>query len=72
MVVGHEGGELEDEEDTGIIALDSLTVETSVDLLKGLNLGSYSSNVMTLDIKDMNYQEYPFNINKYYQDVQTF
>ena len=26
---------------------------------------------MTLDIKDMNYQEYPFNINKYYQDVQT-
>ena len=43
MVVGHEGGELEDEEDTGIIALDKLTIETSVDLLKGLNLGSYSS-----------------------------
>ena len=71
MVVGHEGGELEDEEDTGITSVDSITIESSVDLLKGLNLGSYSSNVMTLDIKDMNYQEYPFNINKYYEDVQT-
>ena len=71
MVVGHEGGELEDEEDTGIIALDSLTVETSVDLLKGLNLGSYSSNVMTLDIKDMKFEQHPFSINKYYQDVSV-
>ena len=71
MVVGHEGGELEDEEDTGIIALDKLTIETSVDLLKGLNLGSYSSNVMTLDIKDMKFEEHPFSINKYYQDVSV-
>ena len=71
MVVGHEGGELEDEEDTGIIALDKLTVETSVDLLKGLNLGSYSSNVMTLDIKDMKFEQHPFSINKYYQDVSV-
>ena len=71
MVVGHEGGELEDEEDTGIIALDKLTIETSVDLLKGLILGSYSSNVMTLDIKDMKFEQHPFNINKYYEDVVT-
>ena len=71
MVVGHEGGELEDEEDKGIIALDKLTVETSVDLLKGLNLGSYSSNVMTLDIKDMKFEQHPFSINKYYQDVSV-
>ena len=71
MVVGHEGGELEDEEDTGIIALDKLTIETSVDLLKGLNLGSYSSNVMTLDKKDMKFEEHPFSINKYYQDVSV-
>ena len=71
MVVGHEGGELEDEEDTGIIALDSLTIESSVDLLKGLNLGSYSSNVMTLDLKDMKFEEHPFSINKYYQDVSV-
>jgi len=71
MVVGHDGEELEDEEDYGITAIESLTIESSVDLLKGLNLGSYSSNVMTLDIKDMKYEEYPFNINKYYDDVQT-
>ena len=71
MVVGHEGGELEDEEDTGIIALDSVTVESSVDLLKGLNLGSYSSNVMTLDLKDMKFEQHPFSINKYYRDVSV-
>ena len=71
MVVGHEGGELEEEDDKGIINLDTLTVETSVDLLKGLNLGSYSSNVMTLDIKDMKFEQHPFNINKYYEDVVT-
>ena len=71
MVVGHEGGELEDEDDTGIIALDSVTVETSVDLLKGLNLGSYSSNVMTLDLQDMKFEQHPFSINKYYRDVSV-
>ena len=69
MVIGHEGEELEEEDDKGILAIDRLTIESSVDLLAGLNLGSYSSNVMTLDLKNMRYQEYPFNINKYYQDV---
>ena len=69
MVVGHDAAELEDEDDTGIIGLDKLTIESSVDLLKGINLGSYSSNVMTLDLKDMHYEEHPFSINKYYQDV---
>ena len=71
MVVGHEGGELEEETDTGITPISSIKFETSVDLLKGLNLGSYSSNVMTLDLKDMKYEEHPFSINKYYQDVRT-
>ena len=69
MVVGHDPDEMEDESDTGIIPLEHLTVESSADLLKGLNLGSYSSNVMTLDLKNMEFKEYPFNINKYYQDV---
>ena len=71
IVVGHEGEELEDEDDKGIISVDKVTIETSVDLLKGLNLGSYSSNVMTIDLKDMSFVEHPFNINKYYQDVET-
>ena len=30
MVVGHEGGELEDEEDTGITSIDSVTIELSL------------------------------------------
>ena len=71
MVVGHDPDEMEDEEDTGILPLDSLTVESSVDLLQGLNLGSYSSNVMTLDLKNMEFKEHPFNINKYYQEVSV-
>ena len=71
MVVGHDPDEMEDESDTGIIPLEHLTVESSADLLKGLNLGSYSSNVMTLDLKNMEFKEYPFNINKYYQDVSV-
>ena len=71
MIVGHEVGELEDETDLGITPVDSITIESSVDLLRGLNLGSYSSNVMTLDLKDMKYEEYPFNINKYYDSIST-
>ncbi len=71
MVVGHNPDEMEDEEDTGIIPLNNLTVESSVDLLKGLNLGSYLSNVMTLDLKNMEFKQHPFNINKYYQEVSV-
>ena len=38
-------------------------------MLKGLNVGSFNSMVMTLDVKDMHYVEHPFNITKYYKDV---
>lgn len=71
MVVGHDPSEMEDEDDLGIIPLDSLIVESSADLLKGLNLGSYSSNVMTLNLQNMEFIQHPFNINKYYQDVSV-
>ena len=71
MVVGHEGGELEDEDDIGITAIDSVKIESSVDLLKGLNLGSYSSNVMTIDLKDMKFEQHPFSINKFYEEILT-
>ena len=71
MVVGHNPDEMEDESDLGILPLDNLTVESSADLLRGLNLGSYSSNVMTLDLKDMKFEQHPFNINKYYKDVSV-
>lgn len=51
------------------IPVDRMTVVSTTDVLKGLNLGSYSSNVMTLDLKDMKYSEFPFNINEYYKTV---
>ena len=49
--------------------MSKVTVESSCDLLAGMNMGSYLSNTMTLDLRDMKYQEYPFNINKYYRSV---
>ena len=71
MVVGHEPDELEEEDDTGITPVSSVKIESSVDLLKGLNLGSYSSNVMTIDLKDMKFEQHPFSINKFYDEILT-
>ena len=71
MVVGHEKSELEDEEDKGITGVDKVTIESTIDLFKGMNYGSYSSNVFTLDLANMKYVEHPFNINKYYEDVDV-
>ena len=71
IVVGHQGKELEDEDDSGIISVQKINVESAVDLLAGMNMGSYSSNVMTLDLKDFKFTEHPFNINKYYRDVSV-
>ena len=69
IVAGHETEELEEEDDKGIISVSKVNVESSADLLAGMNMGSYLSNTMTLDLRDMKYQEYPFNINKYYRSV---
>lgn len=69
IVVGHQAEEMEEEEDKNILPVDKMTVKKSSDVLRGLNMGSYASNVMTLDVKDMKYEEFPFNINKYYEDV---
>ena len=69
LVVGHQPKEGEEEDDKGIIPIDKLDITANFDVLKGLNVGSFNSMVMTLDVKDMNYVEHPFNITKYYQDV---
>ena len=69
IVVGHQAEEMEEEEDKNILPVDKMTVKKSSDVLRGLNMGSYASNVMTLDVKDMKYEDFPFNINKYYEDV---
>ena len=68
--VGHQPKDDEDpEEDKNIIPIDKLDITSNFDVLKGLNVGSFNSMVMTLDVKDMNYVEHPFNITKYYKDV---
>jgi len=70
LVVGHQPKDDEDpEEDKNIIPIDKLDITSNFDVLKGLNVGSFNSMVMTLDVKDMNYVEHPFNITKYYKDV---
>ena len=67
FVVDMEEDELEEVGDK--IPIDRMKVTSSADILKGLNIGSYSSTVMTLDMKDLKYTEYPFNINEYYKNV---
>ena len=69
IVVGHNPDEQEDEDTKNIIPVKSMTVKTSSDVLKGMNMGSYNSRVMSLDVKDMKYEEHPFNINKYYNTI---
>jgi len=69
IVVGHKAEEMEEEEDKNILPVDKMIVKKSSDVLRGLNMGSYASNVMTLDVKDMKYEQFPFNINKYYEDI---
>ena len=67
FVVDMEEDEMEEIKDK--IPIDTMKVTSSADILKGLNIGSYSSTVMTLDMKDLKYTEYPFNINEYYKNV---
>jgi len=67
FIVGYDPAPNEDM--GGKIPVDAMKVVSSSDVIKGLNLGSYSSNVMTLDLKDMKYTEYPFNINEYYEKI---
>ena len=69
IIVGHEPAELESSDEKDILSVDSVRVSSSVDVLKGLNIGSYSSNVMTVDLFDMNYKNIKFDINKYYDNV---
>lgn len=71
LIVGHEPSTAEEdtEEEKNIIPIREARIVSSSDVLKGLNIGSYSSKVMTLDLHNMKYQEFPFNINKYYEDI---
>lgn len=70
ITVGNEVKELEETDEKDVISVDKIRVKSASDVLKGLNIGSYSSNVMTVDLYDMNYENIKFNINKYYDGVE--
>lgn len=61
-----------EEEDTENVFIDieSLSMPGTSDVFRGFNLGSYSSVMMTLDIKDFTYTELPFNVNEYYSQME--
>ena len=47
----------------------SINIVENGDIQMGLNIGSFNSKVMTFDMKDMGYEEFDFNIHKYYSSV---
>ena len=67
LIVGYDPEELEK---LGTkVPIDRMRVVSSSDVLQGLNYGSYNSTVLTIDMKNMEYLEHPFNINKYWSNV---
>tara|TARA_B100000925_G_scaffold152482_1_gene114374 strand:+ start:252 stop:1541 length:1290 start_codon:yes stop_codon:yes gene_type:complete len=68
VIVGYESPK-EAEPEPDIIEVSTMNVAETGDVLMGLNIGSFNSKVMTFDMKDMGYQEYDFNIHKYYDSV---
>lgn len=70
IIVGNQSKELNENDEEDILSIGSIRVKSSTDVLKGLNIGSYSSNVMTVDLYNMNYENIKFNINKYYDSVE--
>jgi len=59
-----------EEDDDNFIDIESLSLPGTSDVFRGFNLGSYTSVMMTLDIKDFTYTELPFNVNEYYSKME--
>lgn len=59
-----------EEDDDDFIDIESLSLPGTSDVFRGFNLGSYTSVMMTLDIKDFTYTELPFNVNEYYSKME--
>lgn len=51
------------------IVTDTFKVIDSSDIMRGLNLGSYSSTTHTYDVKDRKYTEVPFNVVEFYSSM---
>tara|TARA_B100000131_G_scaffold65028_1_gene61431 strand:+ start:315 stop:1547 length:1233 start_codon:yes stop_codon:yes gene_type:complete len=69
IIVNNLVGELKEDDELDVLSVKKMRVVSNVDVLKGLNIGSYASNVMTLDLYNMEFTETKFDINKYYEDV---
>ena len=69
IIVNNLVGELKEDDELDVLSVKKMRVVSNVDVLKGLNIGSYASNVMTVDLYDMKFTETKFDINKYYEDV---
>ena len=67
-IVGYEEP-AEEKPDPMVIPVSSISIVENGDILMGLNIGSFNSNVMTFDMMDLGYKEYDFNIHKYYNSV---
>tara|TARA_Y200000002_G_scaffold23885_1_gene18099 strand:- start:25 stop:1281 length:1257 start_codon:yes stop_codon:yes gene_type:complete len=57
-----------DEEDE--IDVQGFSLTGTSDIFRGLNLGSYASTTMTLDMKDFKYEEIPFFITDFYVEMK--
>ena len=67
-IVGYEEP-AEEKPDPMVIPVSSISIVENGDILMGLNIGSFNSKVMTFDMKDLGYEEFDFNIHKYYNSV---
>lgn len=56
--------------DESNIIVDNLQVKDSNDIMRGMNLGSYSSSTFTYDVKDRSYTEIPFNVVSFYEGMK--
>ena len=59
-----------DSEDGTEIDVQGFTQSGTSDVFRGLNLGSYASTTFTLDMKDFKYEEVPFFVTDFYDEIK--
>ena len=59
-----------DSDDDTEIDVQGFTQSGTSDIFRGLNLGSYASTAFTLDMKDFKYEEVPFFVTDFYDEMK--
>ena len=59
-----------DSDDDTEIDVQGFTQSGTSDIFRGLNLGSYASTTFTLDMKDFKYEEVPFFVTDFYDEMK--